>query len=178
MSAVDPEFASRVAELRASFDAAFALAPPEASAASIGLLAIRVGKDGYAIRMTDLSDVQAARRVVPLPGGRSELIGLAGIRGRLVPVYSLAALLGQAETQAWTWLAICGTEQPIGLTFDELEGYLQASPADLYAAAESERSRGHVREVLRKDGTTTMVVSADSIVGMLRGAIDSSKRRL
>ncbi len=177
MSVTD-EFARRVAEARASFDAAFASSPEEAGAASIGLLAIRVGKDGYAIRMTDLSDVHAARKVVPLPGTRPELLGLAGIRGRLVPVYSLAALLGQAETQAWTWVAICGTEQPIGLTFDALDGYLEASPADLVAARESERSQGHVREVLRKDGATTMVVSAHSIVAMLHGAIDSSKRRL
>jgi chemotaxis signal transduction protein len=178
VSAMDPEIARRIAEIRASFDNAFALPPSEATAASIGLLAIRVGSDGYAIRMTELSDVQGVRKVVPLPGARPEMIGLAGIRGRLVPVYSLAALLGQATPASWTWLAICGTEQPLGLTFDDLEGYVSASPGDLVPAAEVERSGGHIRELLRKDGATTMVVSTTSIVAMLRGAIDSSKEGL
>jgi chemotaxis signal transduction protein len=171
VSAVDPELARRLVELRASFDNAFALPSETTAAASIGLLAIGVGTAGYAIRMTELSDVQVARKVVPLPGARPEMLGLAGIRGRLVPVYSLAALLGQAVTQAWTWLAICGTEQPIGLTFDKLDGYVQAAPADLLPAAGGEGSRSHVRELLRKDGAVAMVVSAASIVAMLRGAI-------
>jgi chemotaxis signal transduction protein len=174
VSAVDPELARRIAELRASFDNAFALPPETTAITSIGLLAIGVGTAGYAIRMTELSDVQAARKVVPLPGARPEMLGLAGIRGRLVPVYSLAALLGQAVTRAWTWLAICGTEQPIGLTFDELEGYVQASPADLVPAAGVEGSRSHVRELLRKDGRVAMVVSAASIVAMLRNASGSA----
>jgi purine-binding chemotaxis protein CheW len=174
VTAVDPELARRTAELRAGFDNAFALPPAETTTASIGLLAIRVGAEGYAIRMTELSDVQGARRVVPLPGARPEMLGLAGIRGRLVPVYSLAALLGHAVTQAWTWLAICGAEHPIGLTFDELEGYVQASPADLCPAAEVEGSRSYVRELLRKGDAVTMVVSAASIVTMLRGVIGSS----
>jgi chemotaxis signal transduction protein len=174
VSAVDPELARRTAELRASFDNAFGLPPAETATASIGLLAIRVGAERYAIRMTELSDVQGARRVVPLPGARPEMLGLAGLRGRLVPVYSLAALLGHAVTQAWIWLAICGTEHPIGLTFDELEGYVQASPADLCPASEVEGSRSYVRELLRKDGAVTMVVSAASIVTMLRGVIGNS----
>jgi chemotaxis signal transduction protein len=174
VSALDPELARRIAELRAGFDGAFALPPATTGADSIGLLAIGVGAAEFAIRMTELSDVQGARKVVPLPGARPEMLGLAGIRGRLVPVYSLAALLGHAVTQPWTWLAICGTERPIGLTFDELKGYVHASPADLVPAAAGEGSRNHVRELLRKDGAVAMVVSAASIVAMLRGAVGGS----
>jgi purine-binding chemotaxis protein CheW len=178
MSVVDPEFARRVSDLRESFDKTFALPPPSADRETVGLLAIRAGSGSYAIRVEQLSDVHGKCKVVPLPGAHPDMLGLAGIRGRLVPVYSLAALLGFGKTTSWTWLAICGSDRPLGLTFDDLEGYVQASPADLYPAAEFERSRGHVREVLRKDGATRSVVSASSIVTMLRGAVNGSKRGL
>lgn len=178
MSGIDPEFARRIVELRASFDNEFALPPVETKAASIGLLAIRVGAERYAMRTTELSEVKDATRVVPLPGARPEMLGLGGIRGRLVPVYSLAALLGHTVTQVWNWLAICGTEQPIGLTFDDLEGYVQASPADLCPAAGVDGSRNHVRELLRREGTATMIVSAASIVAMLRNDADGSNSGL
>jgi chemotaxis signal transduction protein len=178
VNGVDGEFARRLVELRESFDKTFALPPPATAVDTIGLLAIRVGGGAYAVRVDELADVQGACKVVPLPGGRPELLGLAGIRGRLVPVYSLAALLGLGKTASWTWLAICGSQQPLGLTFDDLEGYIQASPADLYPAAEIERSRGHVREVLRKDGTTRSVVSASSIVAILREADHNSTKGL
>jgi purine-binding chemotaxis protein CheW len=163
----DLDFEARLTELRDGFDAAFARpATLTSSTASIGLLAIRVGGEAYAIRIDELADVQKRCPVAKLPGAHPGQLGIAGVRGRLVPVYSLAALLGRGDSGAWSWLAICGTERPLGLAFDELEGYVQSAPTDLVAASDAQRARGYVREVHRAD-TARMVVCTSSIVGML-----------
>jgi chemotaxis signal transduction protein len=175
MNGVDAEFARKLAEVREGFDQAFAAPPSRAQDALIGLLAIRVAGSSCAIRVEELVDVQAKCKVVPLPGGHPDMLGIAGMRGRLVPVYGLASLLGLGTNATFAWLAICKSKLSLGLTFDELEGYLQASPTDLYPI-ENERSRGHVSEVLRQAGATRSVVSTSSIIAMLRGAVNTSKQ--
>jgi chemotaxis signal transduction protein len=176
VTAVEAELAQRLAELRQGFDRGFAAPPATATAATVGLLAIRIAAGSHAIRMGEISEVQPAPRLVTLPGARPEMMGLAGIRGRLVPVYNLAALLGHDEPGTKNWVAVCGMDEPLGIGFDELEGYIQVLPTDLYPAAEVERSRGQVREVLHRDGASRMVVSVSSIVSTLRLRDRSSTR--
>jgi chemotaxis signal transduction protein len=175
MNFADSEFARKLAELRDSFDRAFAAPPAKAQDTLVGFLAIRVSGGAYAVRADELADVQASCKVVPLPGGHPDMLGISGVRGRLVPVYSLASLLGLATNKSSGWLAICKSGVALGLTFDDLEGYVQASPADVYPI-ELERSRGHVREVLRQAGATRSVVSVSSIVTMLRGALHNNRQ--
>jgi chemotaxis signal transduction protein len=175
VSLVNQEFAQRLSELRESFDKSFALPISTTSHTFVGMLAIRVGKGEYAVRIDELADVQKACKVVPLPGARSEMIGLAGIRGRLVAVYSLAALLGDGDTKGWNWLAICGSGQSLALAFDELHAYVQAPKGDLYPAAQVDGARAHVCEVLRSGNTTRIVVSTSSIIAMLRDADGARK---
>jgi len=176
VSAANQEFARRLNELRESFDRSFALPVSSASDAFVGMLAIRVGRGQYAIRIADLADVQGACKAVSLPGARREMIGLAGIRGRLVAVYSLAALLGHGDTKAWNWLAMCSSPgQSLALAFDDLEGYVQASKADLYTTAQVDGTRAHVSEVLRSGNVTRLVVSTSSIIAMLRDSNGARK---
>jgi chemotaxis signal transduction protein len=177
VSAGNQEFAERLNELRESFDRSFALPRADTSRSFVGMVAIRVSKGQYALRIDELADVQSACKVVPLPRARSEMIGLAGIRGRLVAVYSLAALLGHGDTKGWNWLAICNSGQSLALAFDDLEGYLQAPKADLYPAAEVDGTRAHVGEVLRSDNVTRIVVSTSSIIAMLRDSDSAWKGR-
>jgi len=171
------ELASRLVEIRRAFDESFARPPPEASTGAVGLIAVRVGTQPFAFRIDDLADVQERCKVIPVPGAHPNLLGIAGIRGRMVPVYSLAALMGHARTDEWRWLAICRSKLELGLTFDELECYLQASPAELFpaAAGESER-KGHVRDVLRQDGSTRLVIHTSSIIAALREAAGHSAK--
>jgi chemotaxis signal transduction protein len=175
VSVANQEFAQRLIELRESFDKSFALPASTTSHTFVGLLAIRVGKGEYAVRIDELADVQKACKVVPLPGTRSEMIGLAGIRGRLVAVYSLAGLLGDGDTKGWNWLAICGAGQSLALAFDDLDAYVQVPKADLYPAAQADGARAHVSEVLRSGNATRIVVSTSSIIAMLRDADGAPK---
>ena len=160
---------SKVAELRNVFDRA--RAAPFSSGASEqteNLLAIRVCRDAYAIRVGEISGLATARKIVVFPTPIPELLGVASIRGALVPVYSLAALLGYAiETEGTRWLALCGTEEPVALAFSDFEGYLGVALTQLYAAEQKGVTRAHVEHMVRATDMVRAVVS----IPLLREAI-------
>ena len=88
--------ASKVAEIRNAFDHSYAIPPASQVGEQIeNLLAVRVAGDPYALRVGEISSLTNSRKTVALPSPVSELLGVAGIRGGFVPVYSLAALLGR-----------------------------------------------------------------------------------
>jgi chemotaxis signal transduction protein len=153
---------SKAAELRSVFDRARA-APFRSGAEeqTEDLLAIRVSRDAYAIRVSEISGLVTDRRIVAFPSPIPELLGIAGIRGVLVPVYSLAMLLGyHAETERTRWLALCETDDPIALVFSDFEGYVQVPLTQLYAAEQKDVARTQVEQVVR---TTDMVRAVVSI---------------
>jgi purine-binding chemotaxis protein CheW len=159
----------RAAELREAFDRAFAAPPAGAAPETVGLLLVWVGAAPYALRVSDLSGLVRRRKVAPLPGGRVELLGVAGIRGSLVSVYGLAALLGHATAPLETpWLALSASPDPVALAFEELEGFLRVEAAELFGANTAGLARNHVREVVRVGKTTRGVIDARGAVLALK----------
>ena len=124
------------------------------------LLAIRVSRNAYAIRVSEISGLATDRKIVAFPSPIPELLGVAGIRGALVPVYSLAILLGHnAETEGTRWLALCGTEDPVALVFSDFEGYVRVPLTQLYAAEQEDAARTHAQHVVRATDMVRAVVS-------------------
>ena len=127
---------SKAAELRQAFDRSFALPPPAALGEVEDLLTIRVADIPYAIRLLDISGMVAGRRVVPIPAARPNLLGLAGIRGGIVPVFGLASLLGYEEASGPPrWLVLYGSHDPIALAFSNFEGFLRLPKSSLQVAS-------------------------------------------
>jgi chemotaxis signal transduction protein len=117
------------ADLRRTFDRSFAEPPRDAPGPTVDLLALRLGPDPYAIRLEEISAVVSDKRVTPLPGSPPELLGLAGFRGELVPVYDLGLLLGYPRLQDGTHCLVLTSATPrIGLAFSELDAYLRVAP--------------------------------------------------
>jgi chemotaxis signal transduction protein len=161
---------AKAAELRNAFDRARAIPfLPDAVERSENLLAIRVSGDAFAIRLSEISGLTTDRKVVAFPSPLSELLGVAGIGGRLVPVYSLAALLGYgAHAGQGRWLVLCGTEEPVGLAVNELEGYLRVSLARVYAAEQKDAMSGPVTHVARAADMVRGIVSIPLIMEVIQ----------
>ncbi len=117
---------NKVTELRGQFDQSFA-APPRTDLEQLEtLIAIRVAGDPYALRIGEINSLASDRKIVPLPSATPELLGAAGVRGAVVPVFSLAALLGYGlGLGSARWLALCGTDEPLALAFSDFEGCVQ-----------------------------------------------------
>jgi chemotaxis signal transduction protein len=166
---------AKVAELRRTFDQARAV--PSSSGGDIqteSLLAIRVSQDAYAIKVNEISGLATDRKIVTFPSPIPELLGVAGIRGALVPVYSLMGLLGYgAETSQVRWLVLCGTEEPFALAFSDFEGYLRLPQTQLHAAEQKDITRTHVTHVAR----ATDMVRAVMSIPLLRETIQERCRK-
>ncbi len=164
---------SRVDEFRRSFDEGFALPLRERTSGLEDLLAIRIGGDSYALRVRELTGLDRSRQVVPLPTRVPDLLGLAGIRGKLVPVFSLAVLLGYAKDRDDTaWLALCNRDQELALSFGEFTEHVRVTPGQICPAADG-AARDHVREVVRIDSKTFAIVSVPSIVSSIQGRMEN-----
>jgi chemotaxis signal transduction protein len=159
---------TKLASFRDAFDRAFAAAPITAAEESEDLLAIRVAGHAYALRLREIRGIAASRKIVPLPSSRRDLMGIAAIRGTLVAVYSLAVLLGYgADSKPTAWLALVGATDPIGLGFEEFEGFLRVRSTDLHATQPAEGRRPGAGEVVRVDGQSRRVIDIPSTLGTL-----------
>ncbi len=129
MTSLSP-ITAKVAELRSVFDQA--RAAPFSSGAeeqTEDLLAIRVSRDAYAIRVSEISGLATDRKIVAFPSPIPELLGVAGIR------------------------------DPVALAFSDFEGYVRVPLTQLYAAEQKDVARTHVEHVVRATDMVRAVVS-------------------
>jgi chemotaxis signal transduction protein len=162
--------AARAVELRNTFDHARAIPFVSDAVEQIeNLLAIRVCGDAFAIRLSEISGLATDRKLVAFPSPIPELLGVAAIRGRLVPVYSLAALLGyNGHSSQGRWLMLCGTEEPVGLAINDFEGYVRVPLAQIYTAEQKDEASTHVRHVVRAADIVRGVVSIPLLIEVIQ----------
>lgn len=156
--------------LRRAFDAAFAAPPRPARDALVPLLAVRVGGEPMALRVLELAGLVEARRIVPVPSRRPELLGVSGLRGAVVSVYGLARLVGRGDEPEPRWIALAGGEERVGLAVATLEGHLLVRPDELSPVAAAGEARPHVREILRLERGSRPVLSVPSLLRAITGA--------
>jgi purine-binding chemotaxis protein CheW len=151
--------------LRAEFDRIFAAAPALERTAEVALLALRVGAEAVAVRVLQAAGLVAAPPLCAVPSRRAELLGVAGLRGEIVPVYSAARLLGRpdpGEAPRWLVLVAAGDER-VALAFSALDGHLRA-PASALAAAAPGGAAAHVAEVVSVGADVRPVLSVPSLL--------------
>jgi purine-binding chemotaxis protein CheW len=158
--------AERAAGLRSAFDRAFATPVRADTTIKQDLLAIRVGPEPCAIRLSEVAGLFVDRRIMRIPASDGVLIGIAGFRGAIVPVYSLRSLLGHSGTQALRWLVIAANA-PIALAFDVFEGHLRVSTDAILPQQAHAQMRGYAAEFVRSAGVVRPVLHLASVIAAL-----------
>ena len=158
----------RAEELRQAFDRSFAEAPREEVAhLEHLLLAIRIAGVPYALPLKELSGLSTGRRVTPLPTAVAGLLGIAGFRGTLVPVYDMRVLFGYPGTGAPRWLGLVGKELVIGLAFDDFDGYLRVPP-EAITRQDAEGAPTLVHEVVQAGDLVRPLVHLPSVIDAIK----------
>jgi purine-binding chemotaxis protein CheW len=134
----------RLSDLRHTFDAAFTFPPVRPPDDLTDLLAVTVDGSPLAVPLQAMSGLVADRALTPLPASPPQLLGVAGLRGQLVPVFSLAGLVGRAapDGPAPRWLVLAAGSPVFAVAVDSVDGHLRV-PADAIArpaAADSSHS--------------------------------------
>jgi len=147
--------AERLAALREAFDRSFVEPPREQVALAEDLLAVRAANRRYALRLAQTEGVFPDRPIMPLPGPVPGLLGLAGFRRTIVPVYDLGTVLGTPSAAAPRWLVLVAGTPPVAAAFDVLDGHLRV-PAD--AVVPDTTTRGCLNGMVRlPDGPRPVV---------------------
>jgi chemotaxis signal transduction protein len=143
----------RAEELRRAFDRSFAEPPAAAAAPHVDLLAIRAGETPLALRVAEVTGLVADKAITPVPSAFPELVGVAGFRGAIVPVWRLAPLLGLRADGPPRWMVLVASgSDTFALAFEHLDGHLRV------AAAHASR------EVLRHEGRSLAMVDVRGVI--------------
>nr|BFE56992.1 hypothetical protein GCM10020063_015180 [Dactylosporangium thailandense] len=171
----------RLAELREEFDRSFADPPRSAVAGHDDLLAIRAGGVRYALRLTQAAGLFPDRPVTRLPGPLGALLGVAGFRGAIVPVYDLAAVLGTGGTAAGSadggtgprWLVLAAGQPAVALAFTELDGHLRIPSDGLVEEADGHGPHGCLRGIVPLPDGARPIVDVPAVRAAVRAAVDA-----
>ncbi|GGM29919.1 chemotaxis protein CheW [Dactylosporangium sucinum] len=161
--------AQRLADLREAFDRSFTEPPRQEVAGHDDLLAIRAGGQRYALRLTQAAGLFPDRPVTRLPGPLPALLGVAGFRGSIVPVYDLAAVFGgtAAGTGAGTgtarWLVLAAGAPPVALAFEALDGHLRVPRDRVVEEATGHGPRGCLRGIVPLDDGARPIVDVPAV---------------
>lgn len=161
----DHHLLERVRLLRESFDRGFATPLSVRDGARADFLTIRVGGDPYALRLSELLALSADKKIVAMPSRAHAVLGLAGFRGAITPVFDLGRLLGYPPADAPRWIALAGERTQIGLAFELFEAHLRLSDATLLR--ESESDRAGVRGAVRDGALTRPILHLPTLLSMI-----------
>ncbi|MGH7656108.1 MAG: chemotaxis protein CheW [Gemmatimonadaceae bacterium] len=165
----------RAAELREAFDLSFATAPVLRAEAAENLLRIRIGADRYALRLSSVSGLVTGKRISWAPSPVPELLGIAGFRGTVQPVYDLAMLLGHPRAVSPRWIVLAAPES-VGLAFEGFDGFVSVTPDSVVSRARDDTgaSRLHVNAFMEFGGTYPIVDVASLMASIARKTADSA----
>jgi chemotaxis signal transduction protein len=122
-------------DLRRAFDLSFAAPATVHQTGQTAFLLVRLGERRLAVLLEDVALLLPGRRIVPLPAAPRELLGLAGHRGNLVPVFSLRGLLGMEEGPLPDALLLARHQELIAFGVDGFEGSFRLKSGDLPSGA-------------------------------------------
>ena len=161
------------ATLRRHFDEAFAAPAASMTECIEDFLAIRVGSDPYALRLSEIAGLHVGVKIVPVPSPVAQLLGVVGIRGMMVPIYDLAALLGHPPEANSRWFVLARAPQPVGFAFETFEWHLQVSQASLADGNGEASGTGgtapHMRGTVRAAGALRPIIHLASMLEMIGG---------
>jgi chemotaxis signal transduction protein len=155
---------ARLSALRLGFDTGFSLPELEQMDDLLDVLMIRVGRDAYALRLAQLAALEADRMITPVPSEHGELLGVAGMRGGVVAVFDLAAVLGAPRPEATRWLVLAKAA-PLAFAFSGFERQLSLRPDEL---ARSAAAHGGA-EVVVRDGLNVPLLDLPALIARLEG---------
>ena len=178
MSDLSQDMARRKAQLREAFDSAFALPPVQRDDGREVFLIVGAGSGRYAARLDALLGLERGRKIVPLPSPAPGLLGLAGFRGQLIPVFDLAMLLGASAAGRGSgpgvpqgevargpqWLVLCKGQPAVALAFGRFEGLVLVSSQDVFAGPPGERPSGLAPQTVRVGSHNLSVMDVPSLV--------------
>jgi chemotaxis signal transduction protein len=137
----------------------------------IEALAIRVAGQEVALPLDAVREVVAPPDVTPLPGSDPSLLGVAAVRGTIVPVLDLSRRLFATAAAADGRLILVGepgSGEPLGLLVDAVPGLLSGTAAPRRRRAADALSAALAPRVLRAADRSLPLLDLAAVVELPR----------
>ena len=161
--------------MRSAFDRAFA-APVSQVERTESVIQLRAGGEPLAVPVSETQGIVRCPPIVPLPSRIPELSGVVAIRGEVVPVFDLAALLGLSSGAIRpSWLILAACDGLVGLAFEIFEGqqspeWLSGEPAGTLPVGGPQTGYGAraAAPLVRSGGLIRQLVNVPALVESIR----------
>jgi purine-binding chemotaxis protein CheW len=144
------------------------------------LLVFRAGPERFAMAVEGLEAVIEMPRIQPLPGMPTGMLGVAELRGSLIPVYSPARVLNIVVDDTTAAIVVrvgadgtAGAGRRVAIAVTAAEGVTVYEPTAWSGVGGPAPEAGLVRGVATWDGQLTTLVDTASFVG---ACIDGTSR--
>ena len=156
---------SRAAALRREFDRSFTEPPHVDVGTKEDLLAVRLSAQDFVIRLSEIAGLFVDKKITPVPSANAAMLGIAGFRGAIVPVYDLQSLLGLAASRTARWLVIAAGA-PVAFSFETFEGWLRILPRAI-VPQKSQMKHSFTRDFVRTDNVLRPIVQLSLVLDAL-----------
>jgi purine-binding chemotaxis protein CheW len=104
----------------------------ESADVSVQLLAFRLAREEYAFRIDEIEEIVRPQGITPIPNTEPYLLGIASLRGKIIPVIDLKKMLslsvsGEDDNLKRKILILKGPKGPIGALVDRVAGVISLS---------------------------------------------------
>ena len=159
---------NRAQELKIVFDREFAAPLRVRDATERDFIAITIGSGAFALRLGEITGLHVDKKITRLPGHAPALLGVAGFRGAILPVYDLGSLLESPARDASRWLAVVANLD-VAIAFESFDGHLRVSSDAVSPNETLEGARKHVRELLHTPQAIRAVINLPSALAQVTG---------
>lgn len=159
-------------QLKREFDEQFSIPRLFTPEKSEEFLIIRVGPARFALRARELGGMFRCPHVTPFPSGHKAVVGLAGIQGSVIVVYSIGTLLGAASAPTeGGWILLRRTDRSSALLFDAPEGYRVVAAGCIVSSTEGPAEQCEPRHVFFDDGGSISIVEEKRLDSAIFGTL-------
>lgn len=175
MKQTSDSIALRLRELQHHFDESFARPQDTSTTFLHKMLAIQAGEGRVVVRLSEIGGIHACPPIVALPSPRPSLLGIVGVRGRLLAVYSLAALLRAPNAEvAPRWLLLPQESDQIALAVEGIDAFLNIESSALYPGSSAGDGDALCPEILHYSSTSRPVLSIPRTVAAVQKDAEAS----
>lgn len=129
------------------------------------LLLFRVGSEWFATDLAAAEEAIELPRVHHVPEMPESMLGMFDLRGRMLPIYAPARVLGVAlRSDSAATLVLRGGEQRVGIAVDDVEDVFTLDLAHLRDLPGSDDADGVVLGVARHGSDLVAVLDAEALV--------------
>jgi purine-binding chemotaxis protein CheW len=143
--------------------------PVEVAGEEIEILAFRLGGEEYAVTVSDVREVLKIRELTLVPNAPDYILGVASLRGTMLPVIDLGKRLGLTpgvRDEKSRIVVVSPDEEDVGLMVDRVTGVLRIAPDAVKPAPENiEHGGEYLRGIVRKGDSLFILLDLAKAVG-------------